>query len=216
MAKRKKHETSPPPPTKKTDRPRRKPRRGPPPSAPLSDHDRRKLLQQVEPALKPMVVRAAQGLNCSADESDLDDVVQDILIRLWTDDLLRYDPRQGNIFGFVRQRVFSSVREHHKKQGRRPEVGFDVDKHDARVDCIDDQLDDLTWSAMETTLVDDIKETLSPLEAAAVLTATRSAEFPKVAEVAKQFGVSTTAVYEARKEGLSTMERHLTKTWGLK
>jgi|GEM_PF-551877 len=171
------------------------------------------LLLDIDPHLPRLAREVIHRRGWPLQDADIDDILQEVRIQLWTTDLGKFDANRGKLVPFVITRIYwqaaSFLRDRH--EGR---LHYDNYVAQLEEEAPPDTPDDLVADAEQRQLLDDIvdwarQELRDPLERDAVLALV---DKRTLNDVADQYWTDEWRVKQARKKGLERLRRAAPKT----
>ena len=182
-------------------KPQYKPR---PDRIPPSPSDIERWLREVDPHLARVANEVIRRRGWPVQPADVDDIVQDVRIRLWSSDLEKYDEKRGKLIPFVVKRVFWEVADFVRKQSRASDRLDDLVAHlddDEPCSSPEEQLVNEEYEQLLEDVVTWARQKLPrPLEQAAVLACV---DDRTLNDVATKLQVGIWRVKQARKTGMT-------------
>lgn len=181
-----------------------------------------RLLGQLQSILKPWIYGGLIKRGRFRCDSDVDDILQDILISIWQIDLPKFDATKGHLLGFLRQRVAWRVGDSIRREARsRTEEWTEINEQCASLEYEHTPDQKLAQSQHEQKLwllphvvaeaLDELSETADPAAAHAVRA--HDLEGRPLREVAQELQVHVSNACRARQRGLHWISSKLDSTW---
>jgi RNA polymerase sigma factor (sigma-70 family) len=177
-----------------------------------------RLLSTLTERVRSMVFREIEGTRRHLSRDECDDVVQEVLIAVWTKDLHRFDPERASFAAFIRRRVSWGVGDVLRKRGRQRSTSLEAATESDTiaepvavgqdpVSLARDAERELTLLVLPTLVERELDEMGDDAARTAILS--HDVAQRPLREVAATLGVHASNATRARQRGLRYLERSL-------
>lgn len=180
------------------------------------------LLGRLHSLMRPWIFGALLKRGRFHCESDVDDILQEVLIAVWQTDLARFDPQKGHLLGFLRQRISWRVGDTIRRQARsRTDEWTETAEQNISLrenDAPDQKLEQINHEQklfVLPMLLDGALTELAEKDDAAAAHAVRAHDLEgrPLREIADDLQVHVSNACRARQRGLHWVSQKLASAW---